>query len=188
MYLNARNTLGLAALAGATVLSWYWSREQPADPETNGNLDSLPLGYYLTDATILGTDEEGRVLYRIWAGRAEERPAEERLLLSEVRVEYQPVADVPWRLTARSGEAPLDRSYLDLSEAVELAGEPRDGGARIVIRTQRLRLEPETFVATTEGPVSLFIDARRLEAVGMRADLKDDRLELESDVHGQFLP
>jgi len=109
-------------------------------------------------------------------------------LLTDVRVEYRPVANVLLLLTADSGEAPTDQSYIDLSGAVELVNEPRDDGERTIIQTQALRFEPETFVARSEDFVSVFLGAERLDAVGIRVYLRDDRLELESNVHGEFHP
>ncbi len=188
MHLNVRNLLYVAFLIGAAGSSWYWSRVGTADSEPGVLRQTLPLGYYLTDAEILGTDEDGRPLYKVWAGRAEERPNEDRLLLTDVRVEYRPVANVPWLLTADSGEAPTDQSYIDLSGAVELINEPRDDGERTRIQTQVLRFEPETFLASSEDAVSIFLGAERLDAVGIRVYLRDDRLELESNVHGEFHP
>jgi len=188
MHLNVRNLLYIAFLIGAAGSSWYWSRVGPADSQPGVLSRSLPLGYYLTDAAILGTDEDGQLLYKIWASRAEERPNEDRLLLSRVRVEYSPVADVPWLLTADSGEAPADHSYIDLNGAVELVNERRDDGERTIIQTQALRFEPETYVARSEDTVSVFLGEKRLDAVGIKVYLRDDRLELESNVHGEFNP
>ena len=185
---NFRNLFITAFLTAAAGLSWYWSRAGTAESQPGAAREALPLGYYLIDAEILGSDETGRLLYEIWAGRAEERPDEERLLLSDVRIEYRPVENVPWLLTADSGEAPTDQSYIDLSGAVELANAPSDQGERTLIKTQKLRFEPEAFVASTESAVSLFLGAGRLDAVGIKVYLRDDRLELESTVHGEFNP
>ena len=189
MHVNLRNLLTFSVLIIAALASWLWSRDGAIDTPQSGLGRSVPLGYYLTEATILGTDEDGRALYRIRAGHAEEQPDEERLVLNDVTVDYQPGAEVPWTLKATNGEAPLNESYLDLSGEVELARGPQEGGAGpTVIRTAQLRLEPGDFVAQTEDPVSVFFGDRRLDAVGMRADLKEDNLQLESNVHGQFRP
>jgi LPS export ABC transporter protein LptC len=188
MHLNLRNLLYAAFLIGAAGSSWYWSRVGTAESQPGVLRESLPLGYYLTDAEILGTDDDGRLLYKIWAGRAEERPNEDRLLLSDVRVEYRPITNVPWLLTADTGEAPTDQSYIDLNGAVELINVPRDDEVRTTIRTQALRFEPETFVASSEDNVSVFLGAGRLDAIGIKVYLRDDRLELESSVHGEFNP
>jgi len=188
MHANIRNVFVAVLLAAAAGSSWYWSRAGTTDDRPGEARKSLPLGYYLTDAEIIGSDETGRLLYKIWAGQAEEHPEEGRLALRNVRVEYRPVEDVPWFLTADSGEAPTDQSYIDLSGAVELANAPREQGERTLIQTQTLRFEPEAFVAGTENTVSLFLSAGRLDAVGIKAYLRDDRLELESNVHGVFDP
>ncbi len=188
MYLNLRNVFVFVVLTAAAASSWYWSRTGTADNQPGERRESFPLGYYLTDAEISGTDEDGRLLYRIWAGRAEERPDENRLFMSDVRVEYRPVEGVPWILTADAGEAPTDESYIDLRGAVELANVPLDAGDATVIQTQALRFEPETFVASSDETVSLFLGAHRLDAVGIKVYLRDDRLELESSVHGEFSP
>jgi len=48
-------------------------------------------------------------------------------------------------------------------------------------------LEPERYTVTTDSPVTLSFEGNRLEARGLSADLRDDRLELSS-VHGRFDP
>lgn len=186
MNLNLKSVFGITLLLSIAILSWLWSRRGGEDEPRVAPTRSGPLGYYLSDAQILGTDENGRPLYRIWARSAEELPDERRLMLSDVTVEYQPGYDVPWILRAARGEAPIDESYLDLSGDVELASGAQEGAGPTIIRTAQLRLIPENFVAETGAPVSVFIGGRRLDAIGMRADLKADHLALESNVHGQF--
>ena len=188
MHLNLKNVLGIAILVSLALLSWLWSGQGAQDETREIPARSGPLGYYLSEAEILGTDESGQPLYRIWAGSAEEQPGERRLVLSDVTVQYQPENDIPWVLKATRGEVPANESYLDLSGDVELATGPQEGAGPTIIRTDQLRLEPESFVAETRAPVSVYIGDRRLDAVGMRADLKADHLALESDVHGQFRP
>ncbi len=187
MYPNLRNVVIFSLLSGAAGASWYWGRVGTANAPPGALREPLPLGYYLTDAEITGTDEQGQLLYRIRAERAEERPNENRLLLSDVRVEYRPEENVPWLLTADAGEAPADESYIDLRGTVELASEPGNGD-RTIIQTQALRFEPRDLIASSDDSVSLFVGSRRLDAVGIRVFLRDDRLELESSVHGEFSP
>jgi LPS export ABC transporter protein LptC len=175
----------LTAMAGAT---WYWSRIPAPQPYAEAGRESLPLGFYLQDAEIFASNDDGHLSYRLLAARAEELPNENLLILDNVRVEYQPVENVPWLLTAESGRAPIDQSYFDLIGAVELANNPDDDLERTIIQTEELRFDPQTFVASTEASVKLLIGDRRLDAVGIKVFLRDDRVELESSVHGQFDP
>jgi LPS export ABC transporter protein LptC len=74
---------------------------------------------------------------------------------------------------------------------VLLAGDVRLTGreaaqAPAVIRTPRLRLDVDASVASTRDPVRMELARHALTGRGMRADLKSDRLHLESDVRGRF--
>lgn len=183
-----RELFALGALTAIAMLTWLWSRqgideEDPVAPE-----GAAAPGYYLHGASILGTDEQGRALFQVQAASAEELPAENRLLLSDVAVRYQPEAQVPWVLTATEGQALLEESYLDFSGEVELTRSEEPDSAPMMIRTSSLRLEPETFDVRTDAPVSLWFGGRRLDAVGLNANLKAERLALESSIHGEFGP
>ena len=182
-----RELFALAALTAIAMLTWLWSRQGIEDEGPVAVVGAAP-GYYLNGASILGTDEQGRALFHVQAARAEELPAEQRLLLSDIAVRYQPDTQVPWVLTATQGQAFLEETYLDFSGEVQLTrSEPSESGP-MMIRTSSLRLEPETFDVRTDGPVSLWFHDRRLDAVGLSANLKAERLALESNVHGVFGP
>ncbi len=176
----------MIALAAAAMSTWIWSRQGDDDEVRVAPARLDAPGYYLRGAAIVGTDEEGQALYRIEAASAEEFPEEERLLLSDVTVEYQSEVNVPWVLTAAGGEAFLDRTYLDFNGEVELTRSAEGDLRPMTIRTVALRLEPESFEVHTESPVSLFIGEQRLDAVGLSANLKTEHLALESRVHGVF--
>jgi lipopolysaccharide export system protein LptC len=51
-----------------------------------------------------------------------------------------------------------------------------------------LRLKPDEFVAETPARVRVEMGGRQLRATGLIAYLKEDRLELQSNVNGQFRP
>ena len=188
MYLNLKNILGSTLLVSIALLSWLWNLRAVEDEPRTAAPMSGPLGYYLSEARIMGTGENGQPLYRIQAGSAEEHPDEGRLVLNDVTVEYQPEHNVPWVLKATRGEIPADESYLDLIGSVELTTSSEEGLDPTIVRTTQLRLEPLNFAASTNASISIFIGTQRLDAVGMRVDLKTDNLALESNVHGQFLP
>jgi LPS export ABC transporter protein LptC len=56
------------------------------------------------------------------------------------------------------------------------------------IRTQYLEIDPENFTASTDRRVQIRIGARSLTATGMLASLKENQLELKSNVGGKFAP
>jgi lipopolysaccharide export system protein LptC len=188
MYLNVRNTLAALALLAIAAGSWYWSRPPAPLPEQRAGERSVPTGYYLSGARLLGTDDTGHLVYSVYAEHVEELSGQQRLVLTQVRVEYRPTEGIAWVVRAASATTPKDGEFLDLEGAVELRSESADGTGEITIETDRLRLEPNRFIARSEQPVRISIGEGLLGAGGMTAYLKDDRLELESNVHGQFFP
>lgn len=183
-----RNTWVLVLLAALAVATWFVGRvpappATPADPGANP-----PLGYYLRGARLVGTDEQGRVSYRILAERLDELPDQELLELAGVAVEYQPADETPWRMSAVGGRAPKDGSQLELKGNVELESSPSDGSKPIRITTEQLRFSLESSSVESDEAVNIRVGDWQLAAKGLRTHLKGDTLELESDVHGKFAP
>jgi lipopolysaccharide export system protein LptC len=183
-----RNLILVVLLGAAAAASWWWSRPAPVQeppPRASANED---LGYYLRGARMLGTDESGRVAYRIFADRLDEQPGEERLLLERVQIDYHPPDQMPWVITAGSGSATRDHSELALAGGVEIHSQPTDGRVPVHITTATLRFLPMTSLVETDQRVVVNAGSWHVEGTGLRTLLKADRMELESDVHGQFAP
>ena len=187
MYVNLSGAVRLVILVIAVAVSFAIVRQQrtrePPEPSR-----PLPPGYYLKAAVLAGTDAAGQLLYSIAADLAEEHPEENRILLSNVRVNYRPAAEVPWDISSTRGIAQLDQSFIDLFGAVALTSVPQPPETETQIFTTALRLKPEEFVAETQERVRIEMGGRQLRATGMIAYLKEDRLELKSNVNGSFRP
>lgn len=179
----------MVVLAIVAAVTWVasWQREEPATPAPAA-ADPRPLGYYLHGARLLGTDEQGRVAYRVLAQRIDELPDEGRLRFEGVSVEYQPVDETAWAISAANASGPKDGSQLDLAGNVELRSSPTDGTEPEVITTERLRFSPDTSRVESDEPVEIRIGDWQLAGVGLSTHLKDDTLTLESQVHGTFAP
>jgi len=179
-----RNVILMLLLGAAAVASWFYGRTEPVAAPRRARGDDAPLGYFLRGAQLTGTDANGQVAYRILAERLEEQS--ERLLLEGVQVDYRPANEVPWHITAGSGSTPKDGSQLDLGGGVELRSEPADGGMPWQITTESLRFEPRTSIAASDEPTQLRVGDWQLKGNALRAHLKEERLQLESGVHGKF--
>jgi LPS export ABC transporter protein LptC len=180
-----RSSLGLALLVFVAAATWYL-RSPSAPAAGAAPRDTGPLGYYLRGARLLGSDDSGHITYTVSADTAEELPLEGALELRGVAIEYAPENDVAWGVSAARATAPKAGDHLDLTGSVELRSKPSDGTAPIVIVTDRLRFTPDQFTAESADPVELRLGDRVLSAVGFKAHLKDDSVELESEVHGRF--
>jgi len=174
----------LALLAAATGVL-QWQRATPITTEA-AEESSRPLGYYILGARLLGTDEQGRVAYRVFADRLAELPGEQRLTLDNPRVDYRPEGETPWTMSAMSASAPKDRSQFDLVGDVELKSAPVDGSEPTTVLTQKLEFSPDRSRADTDEAVTVTFGDWRFEAGRLGVDLKADTLELESQGHGEF--
>ena len=184
--MSLRNTLVIVVLGALAVATWLYGRTPTAAPRTLPTEGAQPLGYYLRAARILGTDEQGRIAYRIMADNLEELPQEQRLKLDGVRIEYVPTDADTWLISAAAGTAPKDGSELTLNGDVSLRSEPRGGGKALVIAGETLRFFPDSSRAESETPVSISVGDWHVEAGRFRTLLKGDVVELESKVHGKF--
>ncbi len=162
-----RNLILIVLLGAAAAASWWWSRPAPVEAPRSRASGDQDLGYYLRGARMLGTDESGRVAYKIFADRLDERPGEDRLLLERVQIDYHPPDQMPWVITAGSGSATRDRSEIELADGVEIQSQPTDGRAPVHVTTSKLRFLPLTSLAETDQHV---VDERRqLARRGKRA-------------------
>ena len=184
MYRRILNLLALCVLVAAAAASWYWSR--PSEPLTAalGTADDRPPSYYLRDAEVLQTNEEGRLLYRIHAALVEEHADAEALVLDDVLFEYREAEEIPWHVRAGRAIVRFESQILELEQGVEVIREPGENGKGVVARTEHLVLEPQRHVARADGEVTFMAGASTLSAVGLVAFFKEDRLKLESNVRG----
>jgi LPS export ABC transporter protein LptC len=176
----------MVVLAAFAVATWLYGRVPTTVLRTPPAEGAQPLGYYVRAARILGTDDQGRVAYRILADNLEEVPGLERLKLDGVRIEYTPAEADPWLISAASGNAPKDGSELTLDGQVTLRSEAREGGKPVVIAAETLRFIPGTSSAISETPVSITVGDWHIEAGRLETHLKGDVVQLESKVHGKF--
>ncbi len=185
--LTARNTASIVLLAAAAAGSWYVATSLSREPSPEQPESALQTGYYLRSARILGTGEQGELLYEIEAEYAEQQP-DNSIEFDDVRIRYSPAAAVPWTVTADSARVSDNQRHLVLQGHVLAVSTDGFSGEATEIRTDWLELEPEVYRAATDRRVQIRIGSRSLTATGMVALLQDDRLELKSNVSGKFVP
>ena len=170
------------AIASAVLLFGGGSEN---DSEDSG--PRLSIGYFMNDARLSGTDDNGHILYRARAAKASQNLDDGTIFLQEVRVSYDPVTEIPWDLRADTGRIPRSGKIIELTGDV-VAQTTDDVGDSITIRTDYMELDTETYIADTDRKVAIDHTNNRVFATGMRAYFKEDRLRLLSNVNGNFVP
>jgi LPS export ABC transporter protein LptC len=177
--------LAVIALAIST-----WLLSSPARHprrEADALRADLP-GYYLKSAVLTDFDAAGNPGVRIEAERIDQVDHSSEVALHVVRVAYQAPAGQVWNLMGDEARVETGSKIIDLFGNVRLVGDPDGHSGNAVIRTDTLRYDMASSVASTKSDVRVDFGPNTLTARGMVADLKERTLRLESKVNGRFHP
>lgn len=183
---GTRLVVVIALLTAGVLGSWYLSRQGGKSGEL-APAEVRQRGYYLRSARILGTGPDGELLYEIRAEHAEQ-VGDDRVDFTTVSVSYSPDSAVPWSVDADAATIEEDGRRVTLRGHVRAVSREGFSGNDTEIRTSYLELLPDEYLAETDDRVQLRIGERSLTATGMLASLKDNTLELKSNVSGKFVP
>jgi len=173
----------LVLLTGVAAGTWWLVGSHDAGSPGYTPAPLATPGYYLTDATLEQTDATGQRTLLAHAARASQLEPNGDVALESPTVRYHTRAGRDWLMTARLGTLPAGQPRVDLEGDVELRA---DGAGGAVVRTEHLDLDVPAQVATTSDPVRIELARHTLLAHGLRADLTEESLRLEADVHGTF--
>ena len=185
--MSPRNIAVTILLTAAALGSWYLARQNNVDDDADSVIAATHRGYYLKSARILGTAPDGSLLYEVQARHAEQQSNQD-IAFTDVLINYSPASEVPWIVNADAALIQQGERRLRLSGHVRAVSSAGFAGNETEIRTQYLELDPEGFFAETEERVQIRIGVRSLTATGMLASLKENRLQLKSNVNGKFVP
>jgi LPS export ABC transporter protein LptC len=185
--MSPRSIATIVLLLFGVAGSWYLARSHSSPGADLFPFDPTPRGYYLKNARILGTGEDGALLYEIEAQDAEQRE-DKRIEFSNVRIRYSPARQVPWVVNADEATLHSGDPLITLRGHVQIINSGKDDEGDTEIRTQILQLNPELFIAETDARVQIRFGARSVTATGMLASLDDDKIELKANVRGKIAP
>ncbi|MBL8268625.1 LPS export ABC transporter periplasmic protein LptC [Steroidobacter sp.] len=181
--------VSLAAALAAIVIGYGAFVDSGSMPTANHEMPEQP-GYYLKDAVILRTREDGSPGVELIARRIQQRltqPARgEAITMESVRVNYFGKKDWQWALTADKGEVPPNSRIVQLDGNVELR--PLEGDSNAFLRTDELAIDTEKNLAySTRSPAHMRFGQHVMTVKSLRADLTSEKLRLET-VNGRFEP
>lgn len=182
MAVYSRNVLLFLALAGAALATWILAREPIAGSASTVGRSPPSRSYYLTGAVVHGTDDEGRIYYRIFADRIEQQEKGDDLWLYDLSIRYSPEADVSWEISAARGRAPADRNFIELLDSVRVADAGAADGPETLLETSELQLYLDEFRATSSAQIHMRKGRSAVSARGLELDLETDDWRLVADV------
>ncbi|MFQ5633785.1 MAG: LPS export ABC transporter periplasmic protein LptC [Gammaproteobacteria bacterium] len=185
--MDGRNWFQIILLLVAAVASGVLLLRNTGEIPEKTSAARLGIGYYMTDAELIVTGQDGRARYRVQTDSALQNKRTGMIDLDKVYVEYEPASSIPWDLRADSGYIPPDRNVIELTGGVVVRTKD-DENAPVTIRTEFLELDTDTYIAETEHEVAIDYATNTVFATGMRAFFKEDKLQLLAHVYGTFNP
>ena len=186
--------ISVAALLAALVIGYGALVERSPAPNTNGAQAEQP-GYYLQDAIVTQTQQDGSVSLRLVANLIEQQRSDDSIALETVRVNYYQSQSGSksgqslqreWLLNARQGLVPANFRVVQLFGDVVLR--PADAQPQAFLRADALAVDTQTNVAySLASPVHVRFGAHAMVVKNFRVDLDSENIRLES-VHGRFDP
>jgi len=182
-----RLLFALCAVAILAALLYLQDAENGATDSAVADFVNAEPGFGAVRAQLIETGEDGLPLYRLDAERIDQPQPQGPIYLTDPQLDYQPQPGNHWTLTALRGEMPQDARTAELDGAVHVEGLPAGSSSMVRIDTEQLHLDMTEQLVTSSTTVRVDWGGNRLNGHGMRADLKNDTLQLASKVHGVLL-
>lgn len=182
--MNWRWIITVALLAALLAGYSAFLRRGPSDAANNNTLEQP--GYYLENAIVTQSNEDGSPGIALVARRIEQRQREDEINLIDVEVDYLQTPEQRWTLKAQRAVVPRDSRIVQFRGDVELR--PRDSATKTSLRTQALTLDTEKNLAySNDSPVDVRLGPYLLTAQRIDVDLKREKVRMRG-VSGRTVP
>jgi LPS export ABC transporter protein LptC len=146
------------------------------------------LGYGALKAHLVQTGADGKPVYTLDAARIQQQPDQGVVNLEQVQLGFRDDSGDMWTARAARGALAQNSGIVSLEGDVHVDGVLPGSEERAEISTQHLAFDTRSQVVATRDPVTIVMTGRQLNAEGLVASLKERHVQLESAVHGSFLP
>ena len=143
--------------------------------------------YYFTDATVTSLGEDGQPASELKSPRIIHHPDDDSTESFDPRMRYFTKHGMPWYVQSDHAVSPSGNHWVYLDGHVQITRPSATGGPPLVIVTDKMAVNLDTNVASTDDPVQLDQGKNHTQGVGMDAYLNDNRLVLRTAVRGHYV-
>ena len=180
---NIAKIVLLVVLAAGSSFMYFFSTK------SNDNLEQFSptrVEYMIKNAKLYGTNTEGNFLYKIVAEKAQASNTDRQIYLDRVLIDYESNQNIDWRITADTGTLLANSNVLLFENVIVQSLSNENSGT--TISTNYLEINPNTYTIATNRDVLIEFDNNKIEAKGLTAQLKDNRLQFNSNINASIHP
>ena len=175
----------LVVLLVAAALAWVISRGPDDLMYQPAVIESHEPDYSLADFTVTLMDRQGLPAYQVRAESMQHYSDDMIAYWSHPQVSLLRQGQTVWNITANEARSPDQEDYIKLDGDVRLT----QVGVHVDLRevtAGEMILYTKDQVIRSDGVVSLIHSAGETKGTGMRADLQSRRIQLLSNVTGEY--
>lgn len=148
-------------------------------------VDESAIDYYAINAHSVQFMPDGKMQYEMTADKVEHLKASEVSLLTKPDLHLYRGTQYPWHVQSERAEVNPDGTEVELIEKVRVA-RTDEKQREMIVTTSRMTVFPQKQYAQTEQAVRIDGAGGTTTGKGMKAYLKDGRMDLLSNVRGQY--
>lgn len=141
---------------------------------------------FVEDMDLKVMNEQGQLEYRLIARRMTHYPGDERFNLEAPDIRILRANGDSWRIQSEHGETTEAADIIWLLGAVDIKRKETATSSPLHIVTSDLLVKPEEELAETDNAATMTSDQFRVKGVGVKANFRNDTVELRSSVRGRF--
>lgn len=183
----------LLILLGMTLVGvavWLTLAPRQTEPTTahSGQQAGPDLGYSAANASVVETGADGRPMYTLQARQVQQVPADNLVNLTNVHMTFHDPSGEQCQARADRAVARQDSPQIDLNGSILGDCTFASNDPPVHFTSDLLHIDTGTDLVQTASEVTFTSFGKSLNARGMQINLKNHRVKLDSQVHGQFLP
>lgn len=170
----------------ALLIMFGWWVQDRLRPETRIQLrvQNKQADYIVDTFASTGMDDLGKPRYRLDAEKVFHYEYEDRAELIKPSIELIARKGSPWMIRSELGVIHQQGELVTLKGNVYISRTASENNRPIQIETSELTVKPEQQYLSTDQQAIISSGASKIQGVGMRANLKDPKLTLLSQVRG----
>lgn len=167
-----------------TTSSWYLLQQETGPLHVPVSVTGPDAFVEVMDLKVM--NEQGQLGYRLRARRMTHYPNDERFKLESPDINILQNNGDTWHIRSERGETTEAADTIWLLGAVDIKRQRTATSSPVHIVTSDLQVKPEQELAETEQAATITSDQFQVEGVGVKADFRNDTMELRSSVRGSY--